>query len=100
MKPIRLEDILGRERYGSEREVIRRRAIEHKRHRRVAVGDRVSILFEDRATVWYQVQEMLWVESTTDLDAIRAELAVYNAMLPGPEELSTTLLVEIPDQER
>jgi hypothetical protein len=100
MKPIGLEDILGRERYGSERDAIRRRSIEHKRERRVAVGDRLSILFEDRATVWYQVQEMLWVESTTDLDAIRAELAVYNAMLPLRDEFSTTLLVEIPDQER
>jgi hypothetical protein len=100
MQPIRLEDILGRERYGSEREAVRRRIIEHKRTRRLPVGDRLSFLFEDRATVWYQTQEMLWVEHITDLDAIREELAVYNQLLPGPSELSTTLLIEIDDQAR
>ncbi len=100
MKPIGLEDILGRERYGAERDAIRRRLIEHKRARRVAVGDRLTFVFEDRATVWYQIQEMLWVEHITDLDAIRHELAVYNALLPADGELSATLLVEIEDQGR
>ncbi len=98
MRPVALEDILGRERYGAERDAVRRRIIEHKRTRRVAVGDRLTFLFEDRATVWYQTQEMLWVEHTTDLDAIRDELGVYNALLPGADELSATLMVEIEDQ--
>jgi hypothetical protein len=100
MRPIALEDILGRERYGAERDAIRRRIIAHKRSRRVAVGDRLSFLFEDRATIWYQTQEMLWIEHITDLDAIRQELAVYNELLPGPEALSATLLIEIEDQSR
>jgi hypothetical protein len=100
MQPIRLEEIVGRERYGATREAVRRRIIEHKRARRVAVGDRLSFLFEDRATVWYQTQEMLWVEHTTDLDAVRDELAVYNALLPGTAELSGTLLIEIDDEGR
>jgi uncharacterized protein DUF3501 len=100
MEPIGLADILGRERYGAQRDAIRRRIIAHKRARRVAVGDRVSLVFEDRATIWYQTQEMLWVESVTDLDAVRAELEVYNALLPGPHELSATLLIEIEDRSR
>jgi uncharacterized protein DUF3501 len=100
MEPIRLEDILGRERYGAERNAVRRRIIEHKRARRVAVGDRLTFLFEDRATVWYQTQEMLWVEHIVDLDAVREELAVYNQLLPGRAELSTTLLVEITEEGR
>jgi hypothetical protein len=100
MQPIRLDEIMGRDRYGVVRAEVRRRLVEHKRARRVALGDRVSLVFEDRATVWYQVQEMLWVEHVTDLDAVRAELAVYNTMLPGPAELSATLLIEITDKER
>src|SRR5947208_6360516 len=98
MRPIGLEDVLGRERYGAERDAIRRRIIAHKRTRRVAVGDRLSFLFEDQATIWYQTQEMLWIEHITDLDAIREELAVYNEILPGPGALSATLLIEIEDQ--
>jgi hypothetical protein len=100
MDPVGLDDLLGRDRYGAEREVIRRRIIDHKRRRRVAVGDRISLLFEDRATVWYQTQEMVWVEHITDLDAIRGELAVYGALLPGASELSATLLIEITEQAR
>jgi hypothetical protein len=98
MDPIRLEEILGRERYGAVREAVRRRVIEHKRSRRVTVGDRISLLFEDRTTVWYQTQEMIWVEHITDLDAIREELSVYGALLPRRSELSATLLIEIADQ--
>jgi hypothetical protein len=98
MDAIGLEDLLGRERYGAERDAIRRRIIEHKSRRRVRVGDRISLLFEDRATVWYQTQEMVWVERITDLDAIRAELEVYGALLPGHSELSATLLIEITEQ--
>ena len=64
------------------------------------VGDRISLLFEDRATVWYQTQEMVWVEHITDLDAIRDELAVYGALLPGRSELSATLLIEITEHAR
>jgi len=100
MNPIGLEDLLGRERYGAEREAIRRRVIEHKRSRRVPVGERITLLFEDRATVWYQTQEMVWVEHITDLDAIREELEVYGALLPGCSELSATLLIEITEQSR
>src|SRR5215471_19698545 len=100
MDTISLDELLGRDRYGAEREAIRRRVIEHKRTRRVRVGDRISLLFEDRATVWYQTQEMLWVEHITDLDAIRAELDVYGALLPGRSELSATLMIEITEQER
>jgi hypothetical protein len=100
MPPVALEDLLGRERYGAERGAIRRRIVAYKRARRVAVGDRLTFLFEDRVTIWYQTQEMLWVEQITDLDAIREELAVYNALLPGPAELSATLLIEIEDQAR
>jgi hypothetical protein len=100
MDTIGLDELLGRDRYGAEREAIRRRVIEHKRTRRMRVGDRISLLFEDRATVWYQTQEMLWVEHITDLDAIRAELDVYGALLPGGSELSATLLIEMTEQDQ
>src|SRR5262249_9182626 len=99
MDAIGLDELLGRDRYGVERDAIPRRVIEHKRARRVRVGDRISLLFEDRATVWYQTQEMLWVEHITDLDAVRAELDVYGALLPGGSELSATLLIEITERD-
>src|SRR5262245_35742384 len=100
MRPVELTDLLGRERYGQSRDPIRRRLVEHKRSRRVPVGERMSLVFEDRATVWYQTQEMLWVEHITDLDAIRAELEVYIGLVPHEDELSATLFVEIAEPAR
>jgi hypothetical protein len=100
VEPLRIDDVLGRERYGAQRDELRRRLIAYKRSRRVAVGDRVTFVFEDRATLWYQTQEMLWVEHITDLDAIRDELDVYNALLPGRSELSATMFIELTEQDR
>ena len=100
MDALHLDDLLGRERYAAARPDVRRRIIEHKQRRRVRVGDRMSLLFEDPATVWFQSQEMLWIEGITDLDAIREELRAYGALLPGPGELSATLLLEFVEPQR
>lgn len=100
VRPVTLDDVLGLERYETRRDEIRRSTIALKKHRRIAVGDCVTLVFENHATMFFQVQEMLRAERITDLDAIREELAVYNAMLPRPGELSATLLVEITDDDQ
>ena len=97
IRPVTLDDVVGLERYESMRDDVRRRIIELKRARRLAVGDNVTFVFENHATVYFQIQEMLRAERITDLDAVREELAVYNALLPLPGELSTTMLIEITD---
>ncbi len=74
--------------------------IDLKRRRRVAVGDRVTLLFENRETLRFQVQEMLRVERIRAGDAVQAELDVYNELMPGPGELSATLFIEITDTAR
>ena len=79
---------------------MRRRIISLKRGRRVSVGPEVTFVFENHDTVFFQIQEMLRTERITDLDAVREELAVYNALLPQPGELSATMLIEITQQER
>ncbi len=99
IRPVVLEDVMGLERYETERDEIRRRIIALKKHRRIGVGDCVTFVFENHDTVYFQVQEMLRAERTTDLDAIRDELEVYNAMLPSPGGLSATMLIEITVQD-
>lgn len=98
MRKVSLEDLAGPSRYGEIRDEFRRRIIALKRHRRVSVGDRVTLVFENFDTVLFQTQEMLHVERITDLDRVREELEVYNELLPGEHELSATLLIEITDQ--
>lgn len=100
MRKVSLEDLAGPSRYGEMRDEFRRRIIALKQHRRISVGDRVTLVFENFDTVLFQTQEMLHVERITDLDRVREELDVYNELLPGENELSATLLIEITDQPR
>jgi hypothetical protein len=98
MKKIVLDDILGFTAYEKVRQQFRDDIIEKKKRRRVAVGDKVSIVFENRDTVIFQIQEMLRAERIADLDKIREEIAAYNELIPNPGELSATLFLEIEDQ--
>jgi hypothetical protein len=100
MNKINLDDIMGFAAYEKVRERFRQRVIELKKKRRVAVGDKVSLVFENRDTVIFQIQEMMRAEKITDPDKIREEIEVYNGLIPKPGELSATLFLEIEDQSR
>jgi len=90
-----IDDIVGLAGYEKIREDFRRRIIELKQKRRISLGDRVSLVFENRATVIFQIHEMLRVERINDLDKIRREIATYNQLIPDSRELSATLFLEI-----
>ncbi len=59
----------------------------------------LTVAFENHFTLWYQIQEMIRAERMVDDDAIQFELDTYNALIPGPGELSVTLFIEIADTE-
>lgn len=99
IRPVTLEEIVGLDRYESIRDEFRRHIIALKRDRRVAVGDEITFVFENHDTVLFQIQEMVRAERITDLDAVRAEIEVYNASLPLPGQLSATMLIEITQQD-
>lgn len=100
MKKIVLDDILGFTAYEKVRDDFRREIIEKKKLRRVSVGQNISLVFENRDTVIFQIQEMLRAERITDLDKIREEITVYNELIPEPGELSATFFIEIENQTR
>jgi len=95
VRPLDAAEIVDLEAYARLRPEYRRRVIEYKRGRRLAVGDRVSLLFEDRETLRFQVQEMLLVERISDAEKVQHELDVYNELVPGDGELSATLFIEV-----
>lgn len=97
---IELKDILNFFEYEKVRAEMRGRVIDLKRVRRVPVGEHLSFVFENRDTVLFQVQEMCRVERITDDARVQDELDVYNALLPGPGELSATLFIEITDKDQ
>jgi hypothetical protein len=98
MKKVAIDQIMGFAVYERVREQARQRIIELKRRRRVAVGDKVTLVFENRDTVIFQIQEMVRAEKIGDLDKIREEVEVYNELIPERGELSATLFLEIEDQ--
>jgi len=98
MNKVVLEDIVGNAAYEKKREQSRQRIIEIKRRRRVSVGNQVTLLFENRDTVIFQIQEMMRAEKISDLDKIREEIDVYNELIPASGELSATLFLEIESQ--
>ncbi len=99
MKKLEAADILDLHTYELERDAFRARMIEYKQHRRVSVGDRLTFVFENRETVRFQIQEMARAERIVKPEALQLELDVYNELIPAPDALSATLMIEIPDLE-
>jgi hypothetical protein len=97
VKPVTLDEIARLDRYAELRDAFRAAVVEHKARRRLAVGDRVTLVFEDHETLRFQIQEMCWIERISDPRKIQAEIDVYNELVPGENELSATLFIEITD---
>ena len=99
MKMLTQDDLIPNVDYERQREEFRSRIIELKKRRRISVGPLITLVFENRDTLQFQIQEMIRVEHIFDPAKVRGELDVYNALLPMPGELSATLLIEIVEQE-
>ena len=94
MKALQRGQILPLEQYEKLRALLRPLFIAEKNRRRLAVGEHVSLLFENVQTVWYQVQEVVRSERIASEEGIEHELDTYNELLPGPNELAATMLIE------
>jgi hypothetical protein len=95
VRPLMLDDIADQRAYGRQRDAFRREVIAAKRLRRVSVGPIVTLTFENRLTMRFQVQEMARAEKLTTDAQIQHELDVYNRLLPAEGELSATLFLEL-----
>lgn len=93
-------DLLTLEAYAQQRGEFRARVIAHKKKRSVHIGDHLMLIFEDRLSVQYQVQEMLRIERIFEVPGIQDELDAYNSLLPDGTNLKATLLLEYPDVEQ
>lgn len=97
MNKLTRADLLPLERYAVERAAFRARVIAHKQVRNVALGSHITLLFEDRLTVQYQIQEMLRIERIFEVAGIQEELDAYNPLIPDGRNLKATMLIEFPD---
>jgi len=97
MRGVRRDEVLDLTGYEKIRESFLANTIALKKPRRIFVGDRLTFIFENRATVLFQIQEMLRAERAVKEERIADEIAVYNELVPGANELSATLMIEIPE---
>ena len=92
------KDLIPFATYKKGRDEYVRKMIAYKNDRRVRLDPNVSLLFENRQTILYQIQELIYSEDLTDEAEIDEYIAIYSAMLPGPGELSATLFIELDNQ--
>lgn len=94
------DDLMSLEQYAEHRADFRAAVIEHKKNRRVSIGEYLHLYFEDRLTVQYQVQEMLRIEKIFEADGIEHELDAYNPLIPNGTNLKATAMLEYQDVEQ
>lgn len=92
-------DILPTEQYAAERDARRKALVAVKKHRRIEVGPYATFYFENYATMWHQVQEMLFIEKG-GAEQLKEELDAYNPLIPQGAELVATLMLEIDEPVR
>ncbi|MEJ6650444.1 MAG: DUF3501 family protein [Burkholderiales bacterium] len=90
--------LMSLEEYATRRSLFRAEVMEHKKNRKIYLGEHVTLLFEDALTVQYQVQEMLRVERIFEEEAINEELHAYLPLVPDGGNWKATLLIEYPDE--
>ena len=87
-------DLHSLEDYSRIREDFKRAAVNHRKHRQVKIGNHMTMHFEDRVTIKYQIQEMLLIEKTFMSEGIQDELDAYNPLIPDGSNLKATLTIE------
>lgn len=100
MTPVTLRELVSATEYEQQREQIRAQIIALKQRRRISLGPLITLVFENRDTVRFQIQEMIRVEHIFDPHKIQVEVDVYNALMPETGELSATLLIEITESDQ
>ena len=94
-----LSDIADQRAYERERQEFRARVIGLKKRRRVHVGPVLTLVFENRDTIRFQIQEMARVEKLITDEAIQGELDTYNPLVPDPGQLCATVFIELTSDE-
>ena len=77
MRHIELSEIKDLKTYSKMREDVRSKVLQEKARRRVHLGDYFTFLFENRLTIWYQIQEMIFNENLTRSSEIQHEFRTF-----------------------
>ncbi len=99
MAAITRDSLMSLEQYARVRKDFRARVMSHKQARSVALGEHVTLIFEDELTMRYQIQEMLRAERIFEEEGIQDELNAYNPLVPDGSNWKATMMIEYTDVE-
>ncbi len=97
MTQITRDSLMTLEAYAKARQEFRARVMAHKKHRKVRLGENVTLIFEDELTIRYQIQEMLRVEKIFEEEGILDELRTYGVLVPDGSNWKATMMIEYAD---
>ena len=97
MTTISRDSLLTLEAYSKIRKSSRAEAIAHRKVRSVALGEHITLQFEDEQTIRRQIQEMLHIEKIFDEEGIQSEIEAYGPLVPDGTNWKATMLIEYPD---
>lgn len=98
MQKLTRDDLYSLEKYAEIRNDFRAEVMAHKKNRQLAIGPNVTLYFEDRLVMQYQIQEMLRTERIFEAAGIEEELDTYNAMIPDGSNWKATFMIEYSDE--
>jgi hypothetical protein len=96
-RTITRDSLLTLEAYSKIRKSSKPEAIAHRKRRSVALGEHMTLQFEDEHTIRRQIQEMLHIEKIFDEDGTNGEIEAYASLVPDGSNWKATMLIEYPD---
>jgi hypothetical protein len=97
MNTLSRDSLMTLEAYAKVRKTQRSEMIAHRKLRTVALGEHVSVQFEDEKTIRRQIQEMLHIEKIFDEEGIQSEIDAYAPLIPDGSNWKATMLIEYGD---
>src|SRR5580765_1780993 len=99
MRPLTQDDLIPLDEYaGRRREYFESHCRYLDRYRRVRVGPVATLIFENRQTLWFHVQEVLRIARATDVDFVQRELDLFNRLLPAAGQLQAALIIDVKNE--
>jgi len=101
MHPLSIEELLPLEEYaGRRREFFEAHGRYLDHYRRVRIGPRLTLIFENRKTLWFRLQEVLCIARLTEPALVQQELDLYNRLLPGNNCLQAAMMIGVGDESQ
>jgi hypothetical protein len=97
MRPLAVAEVRPPAAYEAVRVEALRHMLDQRLSRSIAVGDLLTLLFENRVTVAGAVEEQLRAAQIEEPERIAEEVALFNALIPGEREVAGTLFIETED---